>query len=137
MTNKRSIRLATLPAPELGEHMHIEIEVTYSEGGPNYFHGGYTRRGFYVSSQPVEMKGDGFRSYRLGGGPQGGRMLIEEAARFNVKKLDIFAKMVEPRIHAAMLYLKTGSVRDGLHYLKTGAFPEVAPVEQAPAVAQS
>ena len=59
------------------------------------------------------------------------------ALRLSPSYTRIFAKMVEPRIHAAMLYLKTGSVRDGLHYLKTGAFPEVAPVEQAPAVAQS
>ena len=67
---------------------HLEVSVYYTKGGLNYFTGGTTRRGYYLSVRPV-TKGNGMVSYDLFSGC---KRLLLETNRYSDKQ---FARAVE------------------------------------------
>jgi len=52
---KRTVLVST-PYEGLRNGTHLEVEVYYDKGGTNYFSGGTTPRGYYVSVRPVTHK---------------------------------------------------------------------------------
>ncbi len=86
----RSVLVKDLPTDREGSV--VEITVFHQKGGHNWFHGTTETGGFYVSAQVVRIeKGHGYTSrlYAMG---KGRKVKIEDAERFNAKKL---AKIVE------------------------------------------
>lgn len=81
-TKRRVTRLKTNDAVK-----HVDVEVFYSKGGMNYFNGTNESRGYYLSVQPVEVKGDFVTMTAF----SGTKWLIEEATRFSEKKLEELA----------------------------------------------
>jgi len=67
----------------------LEVSVYFEKGGPNYFHGGTTKRGYYVSVSPKTLESkEGEPTWertRLG---CGFKFLLREASRFSAKTLD-------------------------------------------------
>jgi hypothetical protein len=60
---KRKI-LESTPYEGLKNGTHLDVEVYYDKGGANYFSGGTTPRGYYVSVRPVTHK-NGMTSFTL------------------------------------------------------------------------
>lgn len=86
----RSVVVKDLPTDVEGTV--IEISVFYQAGGYNWFHGTKEDGGFYVSATKVRVeKGDGYTSRSFGLG-SGRKVRVEDASRFNARKL---AKIVE------------------------------------------
>ena len=73
---------------DLNNATHLEISVSYNIGGPNYFRGGITPRGYYLSVKPV-TKGHGMVGYDLFSGCS---HLLFETKRFSAKQ---FAQAIE------------------------------------------
>lgn len=73
----RTIELFTLTVASHGdlESTHIEAEIRYNDGSMG------SRRGYYLSVSPVEIKGI-WRTYT---GFSGKRMFVEEAKRYSAK----------------------------------------------------
>ena len=64
-------------------------KLSYSKGGPNYFSGGYNKRGyrFSVIAESVEERsGYKMRGFVIGGPAAG--LFLKEAARFNARELE-------------------------------------------------
>ena len=103
---KRSVQLELIPLvnsntkPDTGSadgyfgpmRHYLEVEVSYNEGGMNYFTGGRTARGYYLRAQPVTRQTtthhDGTKGemsgFMLG---TGAATLLEPATRFSDKTL--------------------------------------------------
>lgn len=67
---------------------YVEIAVSYSAGGHNYFSGGTIQRGYYLDFQRSEKTPDGFTRFQIG---DGASCLLETASRFNRKQLERLA----------------------------------------------
>ncbi|MFA6100412.1 MAG: hypothetical protein WC750_06125 [Patescibacteria group bacterium] len=85
------------------ELTHLKIRVEYSEGGQNYFSGGYNKRGFRVSVTPVtlsEERGYTSESFVMLGDRRncGGYVMIEEAKRYNSKRLEQLAEKYDGKV---------------------------------------
>ena len=81
---------------------HLEVSVFYDKGGANYFSGGTTQRGYYLSVRPV-TKSDRMVSFVMFAGKK--RFLLE-TARFSQKQLDRaveLAKAHEDELIAAVV----------------------------------
>lgn len=74
----------------------LAVEVYYTKGGPNYFSGETTRRGYYLSVQPVERK-DGTVRFVLFTGI---KFLVAEAKAANAKKFAELAARLMPKADA-------------------------------------
>lgn len=61
----------------------LEVKVRHQKSGMNYFTYQQEKGGYFVHISVVTIK-DGMRSFMLG---QGIKLLVEEAERFNFKKL--------------------------------------------------
>jgi len=61
---------------------HLEVSVYYTKGGANYFIGGTTPRGFYLSVRPVK-KGNGMVSFEMFSGR---KKLLFETNRYTDKQ---------------------------------------------------
>lgn len=48
--------LESIPQEGLKNGTHIDVEIYYTKGGANYFSGGTTPRGYYLSVTPVTRK---------------------------------------------------------------------------------
>jgi hypothetical protein len=70
---------------------HLEVSVYYTKGGTNFFSGGTTPRGYYLSVRPV-TKRDGMVSYELFSGRS---CLLFETARFTDKQFTRAIGMAE------------------------------------------
>jgi hypothetical protein len=70
----------------------LQIEVYYTLGGPNYFCGGMTKRGIWLSFTPM-TRWSGGKSLLIGD-PRGRRMLCEELPRRNDKRGEVWAKIM-------------------------------------------
>lgn len=70
----------------------LQIEVYYTLGGPNYFHGGVTKRGIWISFTPM-TRWDGGKSLIIGD-DRGRRILLEELSRKNNKRGEAWAAIV-------------------------------------------
>lgn len=68
---------------------HTEVSVYYTKGGSNYFTGGVSQRGYYLSVRAVAKSEFGIRFSLMGAGL---KQLILPAKRFNKKD---FAEVVE------------------------------------------
>jgi hypothetical protein len=85
------------------EFNNIKVKLYYDLGGMNYFSGSPKRRGFYISIQPVS-KSETSESMTLLGKDSGGYVFVEEAKRFNRKRLlelvSIVPETAEPYVEA-------------------------------------
>jgi len=63
---------------------HLEVSVYYTKGGANYFSGGTTPRGYYLSVRPVTLR-DGMKSFDLFAGC---KKFLFETARYTAKQFD-------------------------------------------------
>jgi len=95
----------------------MEMEIYYSLGGINYFTGGTNRRGIYAMITPVELNGT-MKSFTLMGSKSGMKMLLEELPRKSQKKVDSWAKRIEPIAEKILNRAKEQDVRAGLGLLK-------------------
>lgn len=74
--------------------MRVEVKVSYSLGGMNYFTYKKDARGYYLHVQPyTQTKHDGY-SMRTTTGFSGVKALLLEVNRKSAKKLDEAVKMV-------------------------------------------
>lgn len=76
--------IESIPCEGLKDATHIDVEVYYTKGGANYFSGGVTRRGYYLSVKPVKREG-AWVSYGMFSGYS---KLLLEANRFSAKQLE-------------------------------------------------
>jgi hypothetical protein len=83
MSKQRRV-LESTPHDGLKDATHIDVEVYYTKGGANYWSGGTTQRGYYLSVKPVTHK-DGMVSYAMFSGYS---KLLLKANRFSDKQLD-------------------------------------------------
>lgn len=88
----RSIEVALVPTTTEGRF--LEVNAFYDEGGPNYFSGGTSARGYYfsvkgVKVEPATFGGGTIRTYAMFTG--GLKALGLEVKRFNQKTFDAFA----------------------------------------------
>lgn len=88
--------------PEFKDCNTLRIEVRYSAGGMNWMSGERNKRGYRVSITPANI-GNGFFSCQIaiGGGRDrigGGYIMIEEAARYNKKRLLELCTIMDERI---------------------------------------
>ena len=67
---------------DLKDATHFEVSVYYTKGGTNYFSGGITPRGYYVSVTPV-TKGNGTISYTMF---TGHKRLLLKTTRYSQKQ---------------------------------------------------
>lgn len=103
------------------DETHMEIHVSYSLGGPNYYNGTINKRGVYAHFTPVKIEnretGFSSRVMKLGGAGAGRKLLMKELKRKSDKageecaaKLEaVEVQVVEaatnfdwPRIHALL-----------------------------------
>jgi len=70
---------------------HLEVSVYYTKGGANYFSGGTTPRGYYVSVTPV-TKGNGTISFTMFSGR---KQLLFETARYSAKQFERAVEMAK------------------------------------------
>ena len=88
-----SKRRLSFDIPTTTPNRVLEAVVTYDEGGANYFTGGTKRRGFYLAMHVIEITppvipgGYGGRKSILFSRDQNGGCFLEEAKRFNAKRL--------------------------------------------------
>jgi len=81
---------------------HLEVSVYYTKGGANYFAGGTTPRGYYISVIPV-TKGNGTVSFVMF---TGRKKLLFETARYTAGQFDRAVDMandVENELIAAVV----------------------------------
>jgi hypothetical protein len=95
----RSIDIERIPLVSTandGKSHFLKVSVSYSKGGPNYFSGGTTPRGFYVNVSPIYTEPTS-GAYTMEGTilGSGSRMLLEPAARFSDKVLTRLAATVK------------------------------------------
>jgi hypothetical protein len=69
---------------DLKDSTHLEVCVYYNLGGSNYFSGGVTPRGYYLSVKPVK-KGNNSVSFTLFSGKS--RLLLE-TQRYTAKQFE-------------------------------------------------
>lgn len=78
----------------------IEVEVTYSKGGQNWFSGNSERRGYWLHVTPVKIR-DGMRSFTIGGNKGGVKSFLLEVKRQSPKALaqaEVIAASRENRV---------------------------------------
>lgn len=101
--NERRLKIdVALPTSlEHGENIG-RVDVFHDKGGPNYFSGGYTKTGYYVSTGFIEVRKEEGRAYSterfvIGGGSCPGRRFhVGDGARFNAKTLQKLYNAVAP-----------------------------------------
>ncbi len=86
-------------ATKIGDFNELKVRVEYSMGGINYFSGGYNKRGYRISLKPIS-RGNGIESsIMLGSGKEsGGYIFIEEAKRYNSKRLAEIAGLLDGKV---------------------------------------
>lgn len=100
MKTKNNRRIATsLPVNKPTEETtHILVSLFYSKGGPNFFTAQFDRKGYYVSVSPVkEENQNGYSTVTCVLGT-GCKLLIEESARFNHKRLESLWEVIDKNI---------------------------------------
>ncbi|MPM92562.1 hypothetical protein SDC9_139697 [bioreactor metagenome] len=80
---KRTV-LESTPYEGLKSGSHLDVEVYYDKGGANYFCGGTTQRGYYVSVTPATHK-NGMVSVVLFTGI---KKLLLQTSRFSDKQFE-------------------------------------------------
>jgi hypothetical protein len=81
--------LESTPYEGLKNGTHLDVEVFYDKGGANYFSGGTTPRGYYVSVMPVKHK-NGMASVALF---TGAKKLLLQANRYSDKQFEQAVEM--------------------------------------------
>jgi hypothetical protein len=91
---KRSVHVTSLPFSGKDGENCLRVSVGYEEGGRNWYSGEINRKGFYAYITPAEEadRGTGYASVRTTMGA-GLKCLLEEAGRFNAKKLEKLAAL--------------------------------------------
>lgn len=81
---------------KIGDFSQLEVSVSFTSGGMNYFTGSSHPRGFRLHCSPV-LVGNGFRSsVMMGSGRDSGLAYrISEESRYNAKKLTAIAEQVD------------------------------------------
>ena len=70
---------------------HLEVVVRYDLGGANYYSGGTSPRGYYLSVRPITVSGN-MVSYNLFSGR---RKFLLEATRFSQKQLNFAVQLAK------------------------------------------
>ena len=70
------------------EVTHFRVSVTYSKGGINYFNYQNEPKGYWINVSPVKLEVKEYGSFWSTLLSKGFRHFVEEAPRFNKKKLD-------------------------------------------------
>ena len=89
MGNRKRM-IAELLVGEMEDQWHrpirkvIEIDISYTLGGQNYFTGRVDGRGYWLHVRPVDIGEGGFRSFMVFSGY---KMLVQEASRYSDKGL--------------------------------------------------
>ncbi|MFZ5832422.1 MAG: hypothetical protein ACOY3P_20235 [Planctomycetota bacterium] len=98
MSDNRTIHVCDIPTAHVEScrvsgmrKALIRVEVHYSKGGVSFFDGSRTRSGINLSIKEVLLDDAGFESFILG---RGLRCTLEEANRFNRKRLEHYAACV-------------------------------------------
>ena len=127
--NKGEIKKCT------SDYTHVEVDVSYVLGGPNYFSGGYSKRGYRVTTMPVSL-GGGMRSFSIMGETRncGGYILLEEATRYNDKRMDEIAEIMDSLVPAIAEAFKNDDTSKMIELCKIIPHKEVVttPVNTAP-----
>jgi hypothetical protein len=76
---------------DLNDATHLEVSVSYDIGGTNYFSGGTTPRGYYLTVKPV-TKGNNMTRYTMFSGKS---LLLLETKRFTPKQFANAVKMAK------------------------------------------
>ena len=78
---------------------HIKVAVSYYEGGMNYFSGVTNVRGYRMHWTPMDKSGT-FESYSIMGDTRscGAFILIEEAKRYNARRLAELAERYDSKV---------------------------------------
>lgn len=87
--------------PNSNDATHVRIDVSFNGGGLNYFSGGYEKKGYQVTFNPVAIDG-GWESCIVGD-RRGIRVFVVAAPRFDARRLAAVADLIEP--HAEVLAL--------------------------------
>lgn len=135
--SKQKITLFTLATTT--PKQFLRGTVSYSLGGINYFTGNSYKRGYYTDVYPVEID-EHSECHKLtfgGGAKYGLRGFMEEANRFNARKLESlslqliddvhFAKMFKQVLDATGLTLHEDSLLSAARMLQLAAQPASAP----------
>ena len=80
---KDLVRIADVPTDKKGRV--IEVGLTYSLGGMNYFTGTVEPRGYFLYARPAEVKDNGLRAIAM---LHGIKDQVAEAGRFSQKRMD-------------------------------------------------
>lgn len=85
------------------EFNYLRIDISYHAGGLNYFNCETEKRGYRLSSRPVTLtreKGFTSESYMMLSSKRecGGYLMLEEATRYNFKRLTQLAEKYDPLI---------------------------------------
>lgn len=98
------------------DYNNLRIDVEYALGGPNYFSGGYNPRGYRVCLRPVSLAGNSESYVMLGDRrSSGGYLMIEQATRFNKRRLFQIAEKMDsliPDIAKAYMDDDTNALRN-------------------------
>lgn len=86
---KKSIRIETIPT-NCPKGRILRTEVSYDLGGPNYFSGGQTQRGYHLHAQLYKTEG----SWESSNPMEGFRAFVEAAPRFNAKRMEMLSKTI-------------------------------------------
>lgn len=81
----------SIPVKDNEEVNSIEVYITYSKGGTNFFNGNIEKRGYYLHVQPSKVM-DGMRSYIP---TEGYRALLLEVQRQSNKKLGEAIELID------------------------------------------
>lgn len=96
---KQKLLIAKLPTTK--PNLFVELEVYYSLGGMNFWNGTNEKRGYWVSVSPItieERAGMVCRSFTIGGGMSGLKGFLEEATRYNARKLESLRAAAIPHL---------------------------------------
>ena len=83
---------------------HIKIQVQYNEGGMNYFTGSLNKRCYRLSFTPIARLDRGESCILMSDTHESGAyVLLEEAKRYNAKRLKEVAEMIDPEVPSIAL----------------------------------
>lgn len=121
-TSKFKVRVP-LAAPLANGENGVNVEVSYSKGGANYFSGGVNPRGYYVSVHATKIEpafpGDTLmaESFLIGNGI-GTRILLQPATRLSAKTLEALAGRILPVASGLAMALAAGDKDTIFHAAK-------------------
>lgn len=107
-----------------------EIDIYYSLGGPNYFSGGYNRRGIYIGVTP-KTASNGMVEHSMFSGT---KLFLEEMPRKKPKRLIHWVNTIQPFMEELCDVAEKGTCKDALIFLMDKLNISLVPAKPAPEV---